>query len=80
MEEFGATRAALEPLIKKPQLSDKLLGKPPFKFLFDVVRAVLAAKPGYGAGLFTDQELAADVQEWVFIDRQIRNLTYRSAG
>jgi TRAF3-interacting protein 1 len=43
-------------LFQKPPMSEKLLSKPPFKYLFDVVVALKGATH-FGEGLYTDQEL-----------------------
>jgi TRAF3-interacting protein 1 len=43
-------------LITKPKMSDKLLNKPPFRFLHDTISAIIV-KTGFGDGLYTDEEM-----------------------
>jgi TRAF3-interacting protein 1 len=54
--DIAATRAALDPIISKPKLADKLLGKPPFRFLHDIIMNVRVAT-GFMEGLFEAEEM-----------------------
>lgn len=53
------TQKYLGKYVKKPALSDKLLKKPPFRFLHDVINAVIK-ETGFMKGLFSDEELNSE--------------------
>ncbi|GMH61171.1 hypothetical protein TrRE_jg12709 [Triparma retinervis] len=50
------TRSMMEKIVKKPKCSDKLLGKPPFRFLHDLISAVIK-NTGFGEGLYPEEML-----------------------
>lgn len=59
-EEFASlmnvTKTKIGDLISKPKMSEKLLGKPPFRFLHDTITAVISTT-GFGEGLYDATEL-----------------------
>ncbi|BFZ22679.1 hypothetical protein BsWGS_25719 [Bradybaena similaris] len=53
------TQDTLGKIIKKPPLTDKLLGKPPFRFLHDIMTSVIKTT-GFMQGLFTEAEMNSE--------------------
>ena len=52
----ATTQAMLGEIITRPKLSDKLLSKPPFRFLFDIVLEVIKVS-GFASTLYTQEEM-----------------------
>jgi len=72
---IGMTQELLQPLLTKPKLSDKLLNKPPFRFLHDVFMEVIR-QTGFAQNLFAPEEMeSAQVsdkeQKLVFLEKII---------
>lgn len=53
------TQDTLGKFVKKPPLTDKLLRKPPFRFLHDVITAIIRDH-GFYKDIFTDVELKSE--------------------
>ncbi|GAB1607300.1 TRAF3-interacting protein 1-like [Argonauta hians] len=56
---FKRTRDTLGKIIARPPLTDKLLAKPPFRFLHDIITSVIKST-GFMQGLYTDEEHNSD--------------------
>ena len=76
------TREALSKLISKPKCTDKLLARPPFRFLFDVILAIDAASElGLDRVLSTEEFDSANLKEkaskLAFLDKVVKHTEAR---
>ena len=58
MAYWEETKTMYESLFSKPKMNEKLLTKPPFRYLHDIFTATMAATK-FGTGLFEGPELDA---------------------
>lgn len=77
------TQQLLGELITRPKLTEKLLQRPPFKFIFDIVLEVIRST-GFGRGLYTEAEMDKEnvnsrEQKVEFLDK-ILSLVGRQLG
>jgi TRAF3-interacting protein 1 len=53
---IAVVKTKVNELIPKPKMADKLLMKPPFRFLHDTITAITTVT-GFGEGLYNEAEL-----------------------
>lgn len=56
------SKTKISQLIAKPKMSEKLLSKPPFRFLQDTISAIINAT-GFGEGLYSAEEMEGQITE-----------------
>ena len=67
------TQESLGKYVKKPPLTDKLLNKPPFRFLHDVISAVIR-ETGFFHGLYNEVENKSENVKGLSLINQFFNL------
>lgn len=70
------TQELLGSLISRPKLTEKLLSKPPYRFLHDVIMEVIRAT-GFGSGLYDEMEsdsanVSDKVMKMAFLEKMIK--------
>jgi len=72
----ATTQAMLGDMIQRPKLSEKLLSKPPFRFLHDIIMEIYKVT-GFGTGLFTEDEMDSakvsdKTQKMIFLEKVVK--------
>jgi TRAF3-interacting protein 1 len=73
---YAVTQTMLGELITRPKLSEKLLSKPPFRFLHDIITEVMKST-GFATGLYTPEEADSSLvtekaQKITFLEKIIK--------
>ena len=80
--DINETRSAISALINKPKCTDKLLARPPFRFLFDIIVAVNAATDLGLDQVLTEAEMDSDnlkdkSSKLAFLDKVVQHVEAR---
>jgi len=59
-EAIKLSQKELKPIFSKPKCTSKLLAKPPFRFLHDIITATLKSSYGFPKKYFPEKELSSD--------------------
>lgn len=59
---IAVAKGKIEALISKPKMTEKLLSRPPFRFLHDLI-TMLIKQTGFGKGLYSKEELDSSAYE-----------------
>lgn len=59
MSNWKGTAELYEGFIDKPKMTEKLLGKPPFKYIYDIITET-SKKTNFAQGLYEGDELKPD--------------------
>lgn len=79
MSNWKATADLYEALIERPKMTEKLLAKPPFKYIFDIITET-TKKTGFGNGIYLliKDSMKGMSSRLTFTARRIEKLlTYR---
>jgi TRAF3-interacting protein 1 len=57
-ENWQTTAQMFSSLFEKPKMSEKLLSKPPFKYIFDIFTETMKST-GFAQGLYSEEEMNA---------------------
>ena len=73
---INETKEKIGAIIQKPKMADKLLQKPPFRFLHDTFTALIN-QTKFGLGLLTDDEMDSSkvsekTQKLAYLDKIIK--------
>ncbi len=77
--DTALTRQLFAGLIQRPPLTDELLQRPPFKFIYDVVTATIQATGFLKVQYSTSRDNSCDVQELFSAEELAAKVTDKTA-
>jgi TRAF3-interacting protein 1 len=73
-DTIGKTIQLLGQIIQKPPLNQKLLSRPPFRYIHDIFSEIILTT-GYFTGLYNDEEMKSENVKVIYF--QLNNLGQR---